>query len=290
VGGTVQRVTTLTTVQGRAWLDSWGSRRPPSFSEPVSQVGSAAQIEAPEFRAWCGVLHHPVIFHRKLWEWCYTLQVLERAGRLQAGQRALGFGVGTEPLPAVLASRGVEVVATDQPSDDAGQWAETGQHAESLDALLREDICPRDRFLDLVSFRPVDMRHIPTDLRGFDIVWSSCCFEHLGSPQAGLDFVLAAMDCLSPGGLAVHTTEYDVHESPEIVDLGAVVLYRRQELAWLAAELRRRGHSISFNFHLPDSDPRDRHEDEEPYSDVHLRVKLGPTAAASFGLVITKGH
>ena len=68
----------------------------------------------------------------------------------------------------------------------------------------------------LVDFQPVDMRSIPSTLRVFDAGSGppACCFEHLGSPQAGLDFVLASMDCLRPGGVAVHTTEYDVNDSP----------------------------------------------------------------------------
>jgi len=268
--------------------DTVRSRRPPTFTEPVSQAVTAAQIEDPAFRRWTEALNHRMMFHRKLWEWCYTLEALDGAEMLRPGRRALGFGVGTEALPAVLAARGVEVLATDQPPQEAGQWAETNQHATSLEALVRDDLCDRNDFDRLVSFRPVDMRAIPADLRGFDALWSSCCFEHLGSPRAGLDFVLEAMDCLRPGGLAVHTTEYDVHDSAKIVDLGAVVLYRRAELAGLARELRRRGHRLECNFCLPSDDPRDQHEDAEPYTDVHLRIKLGPTAATSFGLIIRK--
>ena len=84
------------------------------------------------------------------------------------------------------------------------------------------------------------------------------------------------MECLRPSGPAVHTTEYDVHDSAKIVDLGAVVLYRRAELAGLARELRRRGHQPEWNFCLPSDDRRDRHQDAEPYADMRLRIKLGP--------------
>ena len=39
------------------------------------------------------------------------------------------------------------------------------------------------------AYREVDMRAIPTDLRGFDFAWSSCALEHLGSLGAGMAFV-----------------------------------------------------------------------------------------------------
>ncbi len=270
--------------------DSWRSRHAPEFSNLVSQAASAAQVRDPRFAYWTDVLHHPVMFHRKLWEWCYALQAIDQTGHLHHGTRALGFGVGTEPLPAVLAARGVEVLATDQPSEGAGDWAVTQQHAASLDALVREDICAREKFLERVRFQAVDMRSIPADLRGFDVLWSSCCFEHLGSPQAGFDYVLAGMDCLRPGGLAVHTTEFDVRNSRRVVDLGSVVLYRRRDLASLAKDLRQRGHRLRCNFYLGREHPEDQHVDQEPYTDIHLRLELGPTVATSFGIIIEKGE
>ena len=56
------------------------------------------------------------------------------------------------------------------------------------------------------------MNHLPDDLRGFDFTWSSCALEHLGTLAAGADFVVAQMDCLRPGGVAVHTTEFLVDQ------------------------------------------------------------------------------
>ena len=40
--------------------------------------------------------------HRKQWEFCYILQALCRAGVMRVSARGLGFGVGREPLVAVL--------------------------------------------------------------------------------------------------------------------------------------------------------------------------------------------
>ena len=54
------------------------------------------------------------------------------------------------------------------------------------------------------------MNAVPDDLGRFDLVWSSCALEHLGTPQAGLDFIMRTLDLLEPGGLAVHTTELEL--------------------------------------------------------------------------------
>ena len=58
-------------------------------------------------------LRVPMLCHRKQWEWCYIAQVLACAGMNQPGRRGLGFGVGTEPIVAYLASTGSAIVATD---------------------------------------------------------------------------------------------------------------------------------------------------------------------------------
>ncbi|MET0663792.1 MAG: hypothetical protein ABWZ42_11730 [Ilumatobacteraceae bacterium] len=268
--------------------DTVRSLRPASFEYPRSQLASAAQMRTDEYRKWATEMGEPTtVYNRKVWEWAYTMQALQQAQLLSDGHRALGFGCGREPLPAMLARRDVAVVATDQAADGAGGWAATNQHAESVAALRRPDICDDERFSRLVSFTPADMREIPATLRGFDIVWSSCAFEHLGSIQAGLDFVLASIDCLRPGGVAVHTTEFDLDGSEPAVDLGAVVLYRRKDLEALALELRHRGHRVACNFHTGTL-PQDLHVDEPPYGDVHVRVRVGPAASTSFGLIVRR--
>ncbi len=117
------------------------------------------------------------------------------------------------------------------------------------------------------------MNHLPDDLRGFDFTWSSCALEHLGTLAAGTDFVVAQMDCLRPGGVAVHTTEYLVSsdDSPATVEEGGTVFYRRSDIADLVDELHRAGHAIDMDYTLGTT-PDDVHIDVAPYSDVHLRA------------------
>jgi 2-polyprenyl-3-methyl-5-hydroxy-6-metoxy-1,4-benzoquinol methylase len=274
--------------RARLLPDTVRSRRPATLGHPVSQAASASQLRDPRFHRWADALGESTTsLNRKVWEWAYTLEVLEQHGVLAPGCRALGFGCGQEPVPALLASRGVDVVATDQPVETAGEWATTQQHAESIAALRRPDLCPDDVFASHVSFVPADMTALPPGLTGFDAVWSSCALEHLGSIQAGLDFVLASVECVEPGGIAVHTTEFDVDGTEPAVDLGAVVLYRRRDLEALALELRHRGHRVKMNFYLG-ADAADLHVDEPPYSETHVRVRVGPAASTSFGIVIER--
>jgi len=65
------------------------------------------------------------------------------------------------------------------------------------------------------------------------------------------------------------------------------VLYRRKDIEALARRLRADGHAIDLDFTEGDS-PDDLHVDVPPYSDVHLRTRLGAYVTTSLALVVTK--
>ncbi len=90
------------------------------------------------------------------------------------------------------------------------------------------------------------MRAIPAELSGFDFNWSSSCFEHLGTLDAGIDFVIAAVEnTLRSGGIAVHTTEYNLTSNEHTVTEGPTVIYRRRDIDELVRRLRDRGHIVT---------------------------------------------
>jgi hypothetical protein len=86
----------------------------------------------------------------------------------------------------------------------------------------------------------------------------------------------------------VHTTEYVLASGDDTVEAGGTVLYRRRDIEALMARLRDDGHSIEVDFTEGDS-PDDLHVDVPPYSDVHLRTRLGAYVTTSLALVVTKG-
>lgn len=237
-----------------------------------SVVCSQASCESLELRSWARRLGlMPGKLHRKVWEFCFTASTLDKLSALRTGKRGLGFGCGNEPLPAMFHGLGVEIIATDQ----------LPQQAEQQGFRLPVNID-----------REVDMRSIPEDLRDFDFVWSCCALEHLGSIAAGLEFVCAAMRCLKPGGVAVHTTEFNITPDNRTLDNTTTVLFRRQDIDALVARLRREGHEIDVDYSLGDG-PADKYVDAPPYcngSNPHLRLQLGNYVTTSIALVIRKSQ
>lgn len=263
-----------------------------TLADPVSQTCTASQFNEPAYDQWLERLKLAKHRHRKQWEFVYILQTLERYGMLKAGARGLGFGVGIEPLPAAMAAIGCSIVATDLAADDvrSRDWTLTNQHSEGLDQLRYPEICPNDVFDRNVAFRVADMNAIPADLRGFDFTWSSCAYEHLGSIEAGLDFVRNAVQCLNPGGLAVHTTELNLTSNDATIDSGGTVLFRRRDFERLAVDLVSRGHFVAqIKYDLGDTQ-QDAYVDVPPYSaDNHLKLALGQYVTTSFGIVVRRG-
>lgn len=266
-----------------------------------SQLCSADSLRSPALVAWAERLRpmwasgdhdtRSVMLHRKMWEWLFIAEALRERSMLAPGRNGLGFGVGQEPLAALFAAEGCSVVATDQPQASAvvSGWTESqSEWASGTEHLNAHGICSSEAFAARVHFRAVDMNHLPADLRGFDFTWSSCALEHLGTLQAGVDFVVAQMDCLKAGGIAVHTTEYLVSPDDDTVEAGGTVLYRRRDIEELASRLTRLGHVIDVDY-TEGTTPDDLHVDVPPYSDVHLRTKLGSFVTTSLALIVTKG-
>jgi hypothetical protein len=262
-----------------------------TMADPVSQMCTSNQFDEPAYHEWAARLHEPVRRHRKQWEFIYILQALRRYGMIQPGARGLGFGVGREPLPALMAAMGATVVGTDLPPDhvDTAAWFASGQHGSAIESLRRPDLCDDATFAERVSFVPADMTSIPGELVNFDFCWSSCAYEHLGSIKAGLKFVEDSLQSLRPGGLAVHTTEFNLTSNDETMDNAGTVIFRRRDMEQLALALISRGHEVA-QIKLDTGDtPLDQHIDMPPYSgDMQLKLVLGRFVTTSFGLIVRK--
>ncbi|MET0370620.1 MAG: hypothetical protein ABW039_04495 [Sphingobium sp.] len=253
---------------------------------------TAADFQHPRYFQLCRYMHGRPQWHRKQWEWVFILHHLLEAGALRDGARAIGFGVGREPLPAVFAMAGVDVLATDAPDaiGMAGGWASAAQHSATLEDL-RFPWIPDDLFERRVAFSTADMTAIDPALSGYDFTWSACCIEHLGSLRAGLDFVRESVEtCLRPGGVAVHTTEFNLSSDESTIEEGGpTVIYRRSDLLAFAEEMRGRGHEVAPFSVGPNAHGLDFHVDLPPYlSDAHLRLRLADYSCTSAGLVIRK--
>jgi hypothetical protein len=255
---------------------------------------SAADFLHPRFLEIAKMIKIGFVWHRKLWEWVFIIHHLIESGLLREGNRGLVFGVGSEKLPALFAGMGAEIVATDAPAEIGEEkgWKRTGQHSSGLSQIRYTDLVDGNVFDLKVSYRTCDMNNIAPDLTGFDFNWSSCCFEHLGNLEAGMQFVVDATEkTLRVGGLAVHTTEFNLSSNNETLEQGDTVIYRRRDMEELVQCLRDRGHIVQPLVVAPDCHYWDFHIDVPPYTETpHLKLMLDRFVATSVGLVVRRGQ
>ena len=251
---------------------------------------------SPWYREWTGRLKLPPSesVHRKDWEYCAIAQALHERGMLAPGRAGCGFAVGHEPLASAFAALGTRILATDQAPETAGEiWTSTGQYAGSAESVYAPELIGRPDFDARVRFRVADMRELRLPWpETFDFVWSSCSIEHLGSLEAGWRFVLEAMELVKPGGIAVHTTEFNLASDDETLTDGDCVIYRRRDVEELDRRLRAAACGLSRCDFVAGDDVNDINFDYPPYGHngrPHISLLIKGHVATSLLLIVRKG-
>lgn len=270
---------------GSRWYERWRdeiARIAPMLAEDQKLVWGAV---------WQGM--QGKCMHRKLWEWCAIARALEERDMLRSGRRGIGFAVGQEPLSSLFAARGADILASDFSGEGAAEgWAQTAQRGDSLENIHWPRAIPLQQFKERVVYQDVDMRnldHLPKS--HFDFSWSSCSFEHLGTLDLGLKFLMDAMACLKPGGVAVHTTEYNVSSNGATVEAGPNVIYRRRDIEQLDMDLRQMRCGIESIDLDPGADPHDIGFDFWPFyqqGSQHVKLQLDGYVCTSLLLIVRK--
>lgn len=246
-----------------------------------------------QYRFWVKALKDKPRFLRKQWEFFFIAQALFERGMLQGGRKGIGFGVGQEPLPALFASFGVEILATDQRYEDAERagWVKSSQHSRNLSSLNEKGICTDEMFHQLVQFAEVDMNGLPAHMAGqFDFCWSSCALEHLGSLKHGTKFIKGSLDLLKPGGIAVHTTEFNLSSDERTIESEGLSVYRRHDIEELVADVEAAGHTVEPIDWTQGSGLAETVVDLPPWGrgEPHVRLLLGEFECTSIGLLIQR--
>ncbi len=269
----------------------WKMRMLKDTSKRCSSLCKAQDYYTDWFKRWCHEMGEEPNFHRKQWEFVFIMQALWERGCLAEGKRGLAFAVGSEPLPAVFAKYGCDILATDIFPEEgiAKGWDNNNQLCFGLDSLYKCDICDENTFRKRVEYMAVDMNHIPDELRNYDFNWSSCSFEHLGTIEKGLTFLRNQLRTLKPGGWAVHTTEFNISSNIETQDNDPTVVFRRRDIEAIVQQLKNEGHFVEELDYSMGNLPQDFMVDLHPHKQkVHIKLQIGDFVVSSIGLIMQK--
>ena len=262
---------------------------PPGGPFPMaltSRPSTQADLEANWSRYWSAQIQEPHTIHRRVWEHAFVLQVLAQSGKLRPGMKGLAFDPGG-PLPAYLAAKGCTITAV-------------GKEPPSADMLFRGALLDRATFDQNVKVLTADTGALPHDLGGFDYCWSIGSLQHAGSIAKAFAFLDATADTLKPGGVAVHTTEFNFANDHETIDNWGTVLFQRQHFEQMAERLGRKGCKVlPLDFNVG-SQPLDRFIDVPPFEmsglnvkdwsrdTMHIKVNIDGFPCTSFGIIVAR--
>ncbi|MGG5888241.1 hypothetical protein ACLF3G_13980 [Falsiroseomonas sp. HC035] len=259
---------------------------PPNLDNPVGQFCTMSQFDDPAFVEIAEAMGMAPTQTRRSWEQAWIVSMLATAGMIEPGRRGLGFGVGRERIPALLASRGVAVLASDTPHESPEVPLPPGTH---LMALFHPEILHLTDFEQLVGYRPIDMTSLPVDLDGqFDFCWSASAVDRLGSIAAASQFLEDSLRVLRPGGLSLHTLAFNIRSDLVTMEHPGLTLLRRRDLEALAEQLQVMGHELlPVNFH-PGLHPLDGEVSIGPHAPPRPKQRHAGLVFTSFGLAIRK--
>lgn len=174
----------------------------------------------------------------------------------------------------------------------SADWESTGQLGTSLPGIHWPKALSADAFGKRASYQNIDMRDLSAVVKGaFDFSWSSCAFEHLGSLDAGLKFLVDSLACLKPGGIAVHTTEFNISSNESTIEAGPNVIYRKKDIEAFEARIRSLSCAIEGLDLDAGSEQHDIAFDYWPFythGRQHLKLQLEGYVSTSLLLIIRK--
>ena len=97
------------------------------------------------------------------------------------------------------------------------------------------------------------------------------------------------MDTLKQGGVAIHTTEFNLSSNGHTLESRDLSLYRRRDIQELAERLMRAGYNVEPIDFDPGEALIDDYVDLPPYrEEPHLRLRIGEYDCTSIGLIISR--
>jgi hypothetical protein len=194
-------------------------------AQPLWRVCRHADFDDPAITDEILRCHTTPRHHRKQWEYALVLGTARRLGLIRAGARALGLGVGREPVVAVLAADGMAVTATELDRIGLARTPPMNPPpamAARIRGLNDRQILPDAAFDAAVTFGYRDAAApAGADAGRFDLVWSCSLLHQMSGPEAALAALAASRDRLAPGGWALHTFDILLESGPGAVLGGA---------------------------------------------------------------------
>jgi len=173
------------------------SVEPPSMGLPVSQPATDAQTEEECFEAWVSRLGLQSARPLEQWASAFLMQTLNTYGMLAKDAQLLALGGlrATQQVAAALAEKGAYICLASRGDHEGAELPPIDPPLATIDAPLSEGG---------ITHRHYHPDALPGDLFNFDALWSDGLVDRAGTVEQATAAIEAAMQCLRPGGIAIH--------------------------------------------------------------------------------------
>jgi hypothetical protein len=104
-------------------------------------------------------------------------------------------------------------------------------------------------------------------------------------------FIENSIETLKIGGVAVHTTEFNLSSDADTLESRDLSIYRRCDIHTLLSKLQQAGHQVEPLDLTPGTTFIDRYVDVPLYQgEPHLRLRLAEYDCTTVGIIITRGQ
>tara|TARA_B110000879_G_C11179535_1_gene517634 strand:+ start:2083 stop:2913 length:831 start_codon:yes stop_codon:yes gene_type:complete len=198
------------------------------------------------YQTFCNSINEHPKLRRKQWEFFVIQHQLHTHLNTFEQKNGIGFAVGSEILLPYFIKKGAKIIGTDlDPNhENSKDWIDTNQHLSNNIDL--QQIIDKPTFDANFTMDYVDMNNIPAKYlqNMFDFTWSSCALEHLGSIDNGLNFIINSLKCLKSGGIAVHTTEFNLSSEIQHCNHKSSSIYSKFDILNLKNKLEIMGYIV----------------------------------------------
>jgi hypothetical protein len=258
---------------------------PPDLEAPGCQLCTTSQFKDQAFAEIAGAMGLATGVSRFRWQQVWIVSVLATEGFIAAGKRGLGLQLDNDRISALLASRGCEVLAT-AAADPGGLGA-----ADRRLRLFYPEVIHIEEFDRLVRFAELEPRSVgELAAQSVDFVWSIGMPGRLGTVDAALDFFEASTRPLRPGGIALHTFDFNLTSNRSTWEQPGNVVLRLRDIEALAERLRPSGCRLLPLTTHPGHDIADEKVRGAIGGAPGLRQRVGMMVTTSFGLAIRKAE
>ncbi|MEM7147549.1 MAG: hypothetical protein AAF591_20705, partial [Verrucomicrobiota bacterium] len=265
-------------------LKGYDMTEEPKLSEFATQIVTQSQIDSEEYQSWCERLGEPPRYHRRQWEYVFSLKALERRSLVGPDSKIVSFGDSSRQVVSVLSAAGCYV------DEEWEQQTEPATIDLAWDVLSHISRPNKESNIENSAREKPQFEIIPRNYQNenYSALLAISSLPRLGDHKLLESFIDQALNCVAPGGVVLATGDLSL-SSPNRGYFGrGKLILSAKDLHNLEIYCTSLGHQMELRLGQGNG-PVDEYCDTAPFqSDHHLKLFSSGHIVTSVGIAVQK--